>query len=114
MTRFFKEEFTGLAQFLQRYANETIIVLAAALFLSLDRYHVIKNGDFSTFLFYAAFPILTILIVLRKNPLNFGLNIGSPRIWLKYVLVTCLISAARALCSFIRPFSAKILQAGAL
>ena len=94
MTKFFKEEIAGLAQFLQRYADETIIVLAATLFLTLDRYHVINNGDFSTFLFYAAFPILTILIVLRKNPLNFGLNIGSPRIWLKYVLVTCLISAA--------------------
>jgi CAAX amino terminal protease family. len=94
MTRFFKEEIAGLAQFLQRYAGETIIVLAATLFLTLDRYHVIKNGDFSTFLFYAAFPILTILIVLRRNPLNFGLNFGSPRVWLKYVLVTCLISAA--------------------
>ena len=32
MTRFFKEEFTGLAQFLKRDANETIIILAAALF----------------------------------------------------------------------------------
>ena len=94
MLRFLKEEFAGLGQFLKRNANETIIVLAAALFLSLDRYHTIKNGDFSTFLFYAAFPILVILIVLRKNPLNFGLSIGSPRIWLKYVLVTCLISAA--------------------
>ena len=37
MTRFFKEEIAGLAQFLQRYAGETIIVLAATLFLTLDR-----------------------------------------------------------------------------
>ena len=94
MTRFFKEEFSGLGHFLKQYFTETIIVLTAALFISLDRYHVIKNGDFSTFLFYAVFPILVILIVLRKNPLNFGLGIGNFRIWWKYVLVTCLIAAA--------------------
>jgi hypothetical protein len=67
MTRFLKEEFTGLGQFLKNYATETVIMFSAALFISLDHYHVIKNGDFSTFLFYAVFPILVILIVLRKT-----------------------------------------------
>jgi membrane protease YdiL (CAAX protease family) len=94
MLRFFQEEFTGLFQFLKRNAGETIVILTATLFISLDRYHVIGNGDLSTFLFYMAFPILVVLLVLRKNPLNFGLSIGDFRIWWKYVLVTCLIAAA--------------------
>ena len=102
MIRFFKEEFGGLGQFLKHYATETVVMFSAALFLSLDHYHVIKNGDFSTFLFNAVFPILVILIVLRKNPLKFGLGIGNFRIWWKYVLVTCLISAAVLYaCSFV-------------
>ena len=94
MLKFIKEEFSGLVQFLKQNTTETVIVLSAALFLSLDHYHVIMNGDFSTFLFNAAFPILVILIILRKNPFNFGLSIGNFRIWWKYVLVTCLIAAA--------------------
>ena len=94
MLKFIKEEFSGLVQFLKQNTTETVIVLSAALFLSLDHYHVIMSGDFSTFLFNAAFPILVILIILRKNPFNFGLSIGNFRIWWKYVLVTCLIAAA--------------------
>ena len=64
-----------LGQLLKNYATETVGMFTAALFISLDHYHVIKNGGFSNFLFYAVFPILVILIVLRKNPLNFGLGI---------------------------------------
>ena len=102
MLSFIKEELSGLGQFLKRNAGETIVILTATIFISLDHYHVIKNGDFSTFLFYAVFPILVILIVLRKNPLNFGLGIGNFRIWWKYVLITCLIAAGVLYaCSFI-------------
>ena len=72
MTRFLREEFTGLGQFLKQYATETVVMFAATLFLSLDHYHVIKNGDFSTFLFYAVFPILVILIILGKIHLISG------------------------------------------
>jgi len=93
LIRFFKEEFTGLGKFLKNNASETIVILTAALFISLDRYHIIGNGDISTFLFYAVFPLLVIILVLRKNPLNFGLGIGNFRIWWKYVLVTWLIAA---------------------
>jgi membrane protease YdiL (CAAX protease family) len=89
---FLKVEFGGLGQFLKSYYTETVVVVAAGLFITLDRYHVIKNGDFSTFLFYAIFPILTVLIILRKNPRNFGLGLGNWRVWIKYVLITCLIS----------------------
>jgi len=93
MSQFFKEEFAGLIRFLKNFATETIVILSAALFVCLDRYHVILNGDISTFLLYAIFPILVILIVLRKNPLNFGLGLGNFKLWWKYVAVACVISA---------------------
>ena len=94
MISFFKEEFVGILQFLKRNGRETIVILSATLFLTLDRYHPINPQWLSTFIYYAVFPILVILIILRKNPLDFGLRIGNPRIWVKYVLVICLVSAA--------------------
>ena len=72
MIHFLKEELVGIGQFLKRNFNETIVILSATLLLTLDRYHPIVNDWLSTFLYYGIFPILVILIVLRKNPLNFG------------------------------------------
>ena len=92
MVNFIKAELIGLGQFLKRYATETVVIFSATLFISLDRYHVIKNGDFSTFLFYAICPILTVLIVMRKNPFHFGLGIGDFRVWWKYVVISCVIA----------------------
>jgi uncharacterized protein len=95
MLHFIKIELLGLGQFLKSYYTETVVVLAAALFISLDSYHVIgSNGDVSTFIFYALCPILVILLLLRKNPLKFGLGLGEWRVWYKYVLITILVSAA--------------------
>ena len=94
MISFIKEEFVGILQFLKRNGRETIVILSATLFLTLDRYHPINPQWLSTFIYYAVFPILVILIILRKNPLDFGLRIGNPRIWVKYVFVICLVSAA--------------------
>jgi uncharacterized protein len=94
MVRFLKEEFIGILQFLKRNGSETIVILSATLFFTLEHYHHIQNEGFNFFLYYAVFPILVILIILRKNPLDFGLRIGNLRVWGKYVLVICVISAA--------------------
>jgi membrane protease YdiL (CAAX protease family) len=94
MIHFLKEELDGICQFLKRYGTEAIIIVSATLFITLDKYHPIWNEWLSAFLYYALFPILVILIVMRKNPLDFGLRLGSPRIWGFYVFVVCLAAAA--------------------
>jgi membrane protease YdiL (CAAX protease family) len=94
MIHFLKEELDGIGQFLKRNGSEAIIIVSATLFITLDNYHPIQNEWLSTFLYYAVFPILVILIVMRKNPLDFGLRLGSPRIWGFYVFVICLAAAA--------------------
>jgi membrane protease YdiL (CAAX protease family) len=93
MISFLKEEFAGIWRFLKQNSREIIVILSATLFISLDRYHVIGNEWVSSFIYYAVCPILVILIVLRKNPLDFGLRRGDVRIWWKYVLIICLIAA---------------------
>jgi membrane protease YdiL (CAAX protease family) len=92
MIRLVKEEFSALGQFLKNNGHEIIVVVFATLFIALDKYHQIGSEWVSTFLYYGLFPLLVILIILRKNPLDFGLRIGSPRIWGFYTIVICLIA----------------------
>jgi membrane protease YdiL (CAAX protease family) len=94
MVHFIKNELEGMGQFLKRNGSETVVIVSAILFLTLDKYHTIGPEWLSAFLYYAVFPILVILIVLRKNPLDYGLRWGSPRIWGFYVLIVCLVAAA--------------------
>jgi len=93
MTHFLKEELDAIYQFLKGNVNEIIIIVSATLFIILQDYHPIQSEWLSTFLYYAVLPILVILIILRKNPLDFGLRSGSPRIWWFYVGVICLLAA---------------------
>ncbi len=94
MIRLFKEELGGIKEFFKRNGREIVIVVFATLFFVLHKYRPIQNEWLSVFLYYGVFPILTIIIILRKNPLDFGLRWGNPRIWWFYVFVTCVIAAA--------------------
>jgi membrane protease YdiL (CAAX protease family) len=93
MVDFVKEELSSFGRFLKKYGNETIIIFFATLFLTLDKYQPIGNDGVSTFFYYAVFPVLVIVFVLRKNPLDFGLRRGSPRIWGFWAGVICLAAA---------------------
>lgn len=103
MIHFLKVELDGIRQFLKRNSSEAIIIVSATLFITLDQYHPIQNEWLSAFLYYAVFPILVILIIMRKNPLDFGLRLGSPRIWGFYVFIICLASAAILYASSFNP-----------
>jgi membrane protease YdiL (CAAX protease family) len=94
MTELLKEELAAVGRFLKGYGSETIIVASAVLFLCLERYHPIDPEWLSTFIYCAVCPMAVILIILRKNPLDFGLKLGSPRIWGWHVVVVCTIAAA--------------------
>jgi membrane protease YdiL (CAAX protease family) len=93
MIRLFKEEFGALGQFLKNNGREIIVVVFATLFIALDKYQSIGSEWVSTFVYYGVFPVLVIMIILRKNPLDFGLRWGSPRIWGFYTVIICVIAA---------------------
>jgi uncharacterized protein len=99
MIRLFKEEFSALGGFLKRNGNETVILVSAILFITLDKYRPIGSTWFSTFFYFGFLPLLVIIIFLRKNPLNFGLRWGNPRVWWFLVVVFCVVAAIVLLAS---------------
>lgn len=91
MINLLKTEIKGIYLFLRRNYNEVVVLGFATLFATLEAYHLVWNQWFSYLLYYAFLPIIIILVLLRKNPLDFGLKLGNPRIWGFYIAITCLI-----------------------
>ena len=71
---------------------ELIIICSAVLFLTLDRNYSIGERWSDAAIFYICLPLLIILLLLRRNPLDFGLRPGNWRVWSFYVVVTCLVA----------------------
>jgi membrane protease YdiL (CAAX protease family) len=71
--------------------REIVILSSAVLFFSFKYYHMVLNEWFSSLLYFAFLPILIIILILRRNPLNFGLRWGKVKFWGPQVIVTCLI-----------------------
>jgi uncharacterized protein len=90
---FLKQEIKGLFQFLKRNKNEVIVLGFGALFLCLNRYHPVWTPWFSSLFYYAILPVIVILLLLNRNPLDYGFRLGNIRIWAKYVGIFCLIAA---------------------
>jgi membrane protease YdiL (CAAX protease family) len=89
---FLKRELGAIGLFLKAYRNEIVVVGAAVLFLTLDRYHPLGEEWLSQLVYYLALPLL-VALCLRKNPLDFGLRLGDVRKWAGYLGITCLVGA---------------------
>ncbi|MFB3147344.1 MAG: CPBP family intramembrane glutamic endopeptidase [Thermodesulfobacteriota bacterium] len=87
MANIISTELKNLIGFLKNWYNEIVVICFATLFMILHSYREIENFWISSFIYFGIFPVLTILIFLRKNPLDFGLRLGNYRLWLPYVLI---------------------------
>ncbi|MFO8009921.1 MAG: CPBP family intramembrane glutamic endopeptidase [Dehalococcoidia bacterium] len=85
-------EIREIGRFLGRNRQEAIVIALAGLFLALGEYHSIGSRWADSLLFYGALPIIAILLMLRRNPLDFGLRIGNYRIWGLHVVAACLVA----------------------
>jgi hypothetical protein len=69
-----------------------VILYAATLFLVLVSTQPIRLSLVINYLIYfAILPVLTILIILRKNPLDYGLRIGNYKLWGLYIALTVIV-----------------------
>ena len=90
---FFRRELSAIGLFLKTYRNEIIVIGFATLFLCLEEYHPIGNDWLNSLFYFLFLPILVIVGLLRKNPLDFGLRLGDARKWAAYVGLTVVIGA---------------------
>ncbi|MBN2160660.1 MAG: CPBP family intramembrane metalloprotease [Spirochaetes bacterium] len=80
-------ELKEIARFCRSNYNEIIVISLATLFLMLNYYNTIGERWLSSLVYYFILPFISIVAVLRKNPLDFGLRPGNIRVWGLYVLI---------------------------
>ena len=88
----FHRELGTIGYLIHRNLRELLVICSAVLFLALARYHSVGETWANAALFYAFLPVVTVLLLIRRNPLDFGLRPGNWRLWGVYVAVTCLVA----------------------
>lgn len=88
-----RSELRAIASFFRRNYNEIIVLGLATLFLIVAGYHPLGPPWISSPLYFAVLPLLTIVLILRKNPLDFGLRPGNVKVWSLYVVATVIVAA---------------------
>ena len=92
MINFLKKELGAIYLFLKNSRNEAVVLSAASLFLTLYKYRLIGERWLTELVYFALLP-LAVILLLRKNVLDFGLRAGEVRKWWGYVAITCLLAA---------------------
>jgi membrane protease YdiL (CAAX protease family) len=96
MSALINNEIRALGNYIRRNKNDILVIVLAALFLILSRYHRFETRWLNFLLYYALFPFLSVILILRKNPVDFGLKPGDFRIWWLHVVIACGISIGLA------------------
>lgn len=92
MTDSFTSDLKNLKGFVTGYFSEIVVVSSATLFMILNEYHPIGSFWISSLVYFAVLPAAVILIVLRRNPLDFGLRLGNVKLWSVYSLIFLIIA----------------------
>jgi membrane protease YdiL (CAAX protease family) len=92
MTKLFRQELREIASFFRRNYREIVVIGLATLFLTIAGYHPIGPPWVSSLIYFLILPILTITVILRRNPLDFGLRLGNIKVWGFYVIATLIVA----------------------
>ena len=93
MINLFKQELHEIYSFFKNNYQEAIVLCMSTLFLVLAICRPIGSSLVVNYtVYYMILPIFTILIILRKNPLDFGLRLGDYRLWSFYIVITVVIA----------------------
>jgi len=93
MINLFKQELHEIYSFFKNNYQEAIVLCMSTLFLVLAIYRPIGSSLVVSYaVYYIILPAFTIIIILRKNPLDFGLRLGNYKLWGFYVAITVLIA----------------------
>jgi len=82
-------ELTALYRFAKRNYGPLVVMSLSTLVLMLFRYHHTGRLWLDYVLYFALMPLLAIVLLLRRNPLDFGLRLGDAKVWGFHLLVAC-------------------------
>ncbi|GAI91962.1 unnamed protein product, partial [marine sediment metagenome] len=93
MVNLFKQELGEIHSFFKNNYKEAVILCMSTFFLILAIYRPIGSSLVVSYaVYYIILPAFTILIILRKNLLDFGLRLGDYKLWSFYVAITVVIA----------------------
>ena len=93
MVQLFLQEYQAIKSFIRHQFNVIVILLTATFSLVMQWYRPLGPTRVTNHFFYFfLLPVFVTLVILKKNPLNYGLKLGHYRIWIFYVLLTIVIS----------------------
>lgn len=92
LRRLIKQETSRLSAFCNANYREIVVVVLAVLFVTLHHYHDLEPYWAGALLYFFLLPVLSIILILRRNPLDFGLRFGDAKTWGIYVLLTLVIA----------------------
>lgn len=81
MIAMLKTELGQLSAFLKQNGTAVAVISLSTLFLMLSKYHPLRSAWQTYMLYYFMLPLISIGVVLRRNPLDFGLRPGRYKIW---------------------------------
>ncbi len=87
MHGFFMNETKRMKAFLLEERLSATVLSFSTLFLILSRFLPTSPEILGTLSYYVVLPLLVVTLILRRNPLDFGLGIGQWRIWLPHVAI---------------------------
>ncbi|HRZ27017.1 MAG TPA: CPBP family intramembrane metalloprotease [Spirochaetota bacterium] len=86
-----REELKALARMLEENIVEVLVLSLGTALLIVYRNHPLPERWMSHVLYFFALPAAMIILVFRRNPLNYGLRPGNWRLWLKFVGLAAVI-----------------------
>ncbi|HSG29137.1 MAG TPA: type II CAAX endopeptidase family protein [Candidatus Krumholzibacterium sp.] len=91
MGRVISNELAAMKDLVRRIGRPEAVMVLSTLFLILERYHSFGGHMADRMIFYLGMPMISIPLILRGNPLDFGLRPGRWRIWGVHVAIACAI-----------------------
>jgi len=86
-----KTEIKVLGNILKEYYQEAVVLGVAMLCIILYSHHPLGDRWLNQLFYYSAVPLVSIIVLLRKNPLDFGLRPGNYRLWFVYIGVAVVL-----------------------
>ncbi len=93
MSNFLCREYQTIKFFLKDNFEVMVVLCLGTFSLVMQWYRPVGPKLAISYLFYYfMLPVLVILLILKDNPLDYGLRIGDCRVWLCYVILTVIVS----------------------